>query len=44
MNVGSMFLETVSGRVSTEVDPRVAYDTGGWGRLLRNIVTHQSLA
>ncbi|KAL4446251.1 hypothetical protein ABPG77_003058 [Micractinium sp. CCAP 211/92] len=27
VNVGSMFLETVTGRVSTEVDPRVAYDT-----------------
>lgn len=28
VNVGSMFLETVTGRVSTEVDPRIAYDTG----------------
>lgn len=27
VNVGSMFLETVTGRVSTEVDPRIAYDT-----------------
>ena len=28
VNVGSMFLETVTGRVSTEVDPRIAHDTG----------------
>ncbi|PSC70606.1 putative transaldolase [Micractinium conductrix] len=26
VNVGSMFLETVTGRVSTEVDPRIAHD------------------
>jgi hypothetical protein len=29
VNVGSMFLETVTGRVSTEVDPRIAFDSGG---------------
>jgi transaldolase len=28
VNVGAMFLETVKGRVSTEVDPRIAFDTG----------------
>lgn len=27
-NVGSIFAEQVEGRVSTEVDPRHAYDTG----------------
>lgn len=27
-NVGSIFAEQVEGRVSTEVDPRDAYDTG----------------
>lgn len=36
VNVGSMFLETVTGRVSTEVDPRVAYDTGVWRVLPRD--------
>ena len=31
VNVGALFLERVagSGRVSTEVDPRLAYSTGG---------------
>ena len=28
VNVGAMFHETVKGRVSTEVDPRIAFDTG----------------
>lgn len=27
-NVGTIFAEQVEGRVSTEVDPRAAYDTG----------------
>ena len=27
-NVGTIFAEQVEGRVSTEVDPRDAYDTG----------------
>ena len=27
-NVGAIFAEQVDGRVSTEVDPRAAYDTG----------------
>lgn len=27
-NVGAIFAEQVEGRVSTEVDPREAYDTG----------------
>ena len=27
-NVGALFAEQVEGRVSTEVDPREAYDTG----------------
>lgn len=27
-NVGTIFAEQVEGRVSTEVDPREAYDTG----------------
>lgn len=30
VNLGALFLEKVEGRVSTEVDPRVANDTGGW--------------
>ena len=28
VNVGALFLENVQGRVSTEVDPKLAYDTG----------------
>lgn len=34
VNVGSMFLETVTGRVSTEVDPRIAFDAGATNRML----------
>ena len=31
VNIGGLFSKQVEGRVSTEVDPRLAYDTGeGW--------------
>lgn len=36
VNVGALFLDKVEGggRVSTEVDPRLAYDTGGQARII----------
>lgn len=34
-NVGAIFAEQVEGRVSTEVDPREAYDTGQSSMQLR---------